>query len=112
MYAVIETGGKQYRVQPGDVIDVEKLPAVSEDKPEVLFERVLLVGDGEEVQIGDPEVAGAQVSGVRVADTRGPKLTVFKMKRRKGYRRKRGHRQDLLRVRIEEIQAAGGASEE
>jgi large subunit ribosomal protein L21 len=112
MYAVIETGGKQYRVQPGDVIDIELLPAVSEEEPEVVFDRILLVGDGDGVQIGDPVVAGAKVSGVRVADTRGPKLTVFKMKRRKGYRRKRGHRQDLLRVRIEDVQAAGGASEE
>ncbi len=112
MYAVIKTGGKQYRVQPGDVIDIERLPAVSEEQPEVVFDRVLMVGEGDDVQLGDPVVAGAQVRGVCVAETRGPKLTVFKMKRRKGYRRKRGHRQDLLRVRIEDVQAGGGASEE
>ena len=112
MYAVIKTGGKQYRVQPGDVIDIERLPAVSEEQPEVVFDRVLMVGEGDDVQLGDPVVAGAQVRGVRVAETRGPKLTVFKMKRRKGYRRKRGHRQDLLRVRIEDVQAGDGASEE
>ena len=102
MYAVIETGGKQYRVQPGDVIDVERLPAGSDDDS-VVFERVLMVGDDDDVQVGQPLVEGAQVSAVRVAEVRGPKLTVFKMKRRKGYRRKNGHRQDLLRVRIDGI---------
>ena len=104
MYAVIETGGKQYRVSPGDTIDVERLKGVSEDQPEVVFERVLMLG-GDNVRVGSPTVEGAQVRGVRINDVRGPKIRVFKMKRRKGYRRTNGHRQDLLRVRIEDIQA-------
>ena len=104
MYAVIETGGKQYRVQPGDVIEVERLAeadAAAEAKIE--FDRVLMVRDDEEVKIGNPVVAGAKVTAVSVGEVRAPKITVFKMKRRKGYRRRRGHRQDLLQVRIEEI---------
>lgn len=103
MYAVIETGGKQYRVAPGDVVDVERIPGISEESSEVLFDRVLLLGGDGDVQVGRPTVEGAQVRGVRVDDVRGPKIVVFKMKRRKGYRRKRGHRQNLLRVRIEDI---------
>ena len=105
MYAVIETGGKQYRVQAGDVIDVERLPAVSEEAPEIVFDRVLLVGTGGEVKVGDPTVEGAQVNGVLLRPVRGRKVTVFKMKRRKGYRRKNGHRQDLHQVEIKDIQA-------
>ena len=105
MYAVIETGGKQYRVQAGDVIDVERLPAVSEEQPEVVFDRVLLVDDGGDVKVGAPVVEGAQVQGVLRQPVRGRKITVFKMKRRKGYRRKNGHRQDLHRVEIKDIQA-------
>ena len=103
MYAVIETGGKQYRVQPGDVIDVERLPASEES--EIVFDRVLMVGDGGDVKVGDPVVEGAEVHGVRLREMRGPKVTVFKMKRRKGYRRKNGHRQNLLQVEIKDIQA-------
>ena len=107
MYAVIETGGKQYRVEPGDVIDVE-LTAVSGKKVQkVKFDRVLLVGDDKEIKVGTPVVSGAEVSGVLVAEVRGPKVKVFKMKRRKGYRRTRGHRQDLLRVKIDDIKASG-----
>ena len=107
MYAVIETGGKQYRVEPGDVIDVE-LTAVSGKKVQkVKFDRVLLVGDDKEIKVGTPVVSGAEVSGVLVDEVRGPKVKVFKMKRRKGYRRTRGHRQDLLRVKIDDIKASG-----
>ena len=105
MYAVIETGGKQYRVQAGDVIDVEGLATVSEEEPEVVFDRVLMVDDGGDLKVGNPVVEGAQVNGVLVRPVRGPKITVFKMKRRKGYRRKNGHRQDLHQVRIQDIQA-------
>lgn len=105
MYAVIETGGKQYRVQAGDVIDVERLAAVSEEEPEVVFDRVLMVDDGGDLKVGDPVVEGAQVKGVLVRPIRGRKVTVFKMKRRKGYRRKNGHRQDLHQVKIKDIQA-------
>ena len=102
MYAVIETGGKQYRVQQGDIIDVE-LTETEGDKIE--FDRVLMVGGDEGVQVGDPTVSGASVTGVLENEVRGPKVRVFKKKRRKGYRRTTGHRQDMLRVRIEEINA-------
>lgn len=103
MYAVIETGGKQYRVEQGDVIDVELAEtAGSEDK--VTFDRVLMIGGGDGVRVGAPVVAGASVSGVRLDEVRGPKIKVFKKKRRKGYRRLQGHRQNLLRVRIDAIE--------
>lgn len=102
MYAVIETGGKQYRVAPGDVIEIER-PAGTASSDDLVFERVLMVG-GDDVMVGAPVVEGATVTATRVAETRGPKLVVFKKKRRKGYRRTRGHRQDLLRVRIGDIQ--------
>lgn len=108
MYAVIETGGKQYRVTPGDVIDVERGPAVDDDGA-VRFERVLMVGGDGDVQVGTPLVAGALVHGSLVGEVRGPKIKVFKMKRRKGYRRTAGHRQDLLRVKIDGIDGAGEA---
>jgi large subunit ribosomal protein L21 len=104
MYAVIETGGKQYRVKAGDVLEVELLARDSE-ADSVVFDRVLMVGEGADIKVGNPVVEGAEVRASRVADVRGPKIVVFKKKRRKGYRRKNGHRQDLLRVRIDEIQA-------
>lgn len=107
MYAVIETGGKQYRVAAGDVIEIERsrdaMPEDGEDR--VQFDRVLLVGGGESARVGAPLVDGAHVVGTALAETRGPKIRIFKMKRRKGYRRTRGHRQDQLRVRIDEIVA-------
>ena len=102
MYAVIETGGKQYRVRAGDVIDVERLQTADDT---VVFDRVLMVGEGDDAKVGNPVVEGAQVTATRVADVRGPKIVVFKKKRRKGYRNTRGHRQDLVRVRIGDIQA-------
>lgn len=105
MYAVIETGGKQYRVETGDVIDVELVPVSGKKVRKVNFDRVLLVGGDEGVKIGNPLVAGAEVTGVLVDEVRGPKIRVFKMKRRKGYRRTQGHRQDLLRVKIDDIKA-------
>lgn len=116
MYAVIETGGKQYRVEPGDVIDVELTPVSGKKVQKVKFDRVLLVGDDKDVKVGTPVVAGAEVTGVLVNEIRGPKVRVFKMKRRKGYRRTQGHRQDLLRVKIDNIKAsrasAGKAKQE
>lgn len=101
MYAVIETGGKQYRVNEGDVIKVEKLP--EEVGAKVSFGRVLLVGEGEKVQVGAPVVSGASVTGKVVEQDRGRKIVVFKMKRRKNYRRKQGHRQDYTGVLIDKI---------
>ena len=104
MYAVIETGGKQYRVQEGDVLDVERISGVSGEKRDIVFDRVLLVGDGDDIKVGTPVVDGAAVNAELVSEVRGPKVIVFKFKRRKQYRRKNGHRQDLHRVRIQGIQ--------
>lgn len=104
MYAVIETGGKQYRVEPGDVLDVERLAGAGEDGS-LEFERVLLVGGDDGVRIGTPVVDGATVKASLVQEVRGPKIRIFKYKRRKGYRRTTGHRQNLHRIRIDDIQA-------
>ncbi|MXV99993.1 MAG: 50S ribosomal protein L21 [Holophagales bacterium] len=109
MYAVIETGGKQVRVEEGDVVDLERLGGV-EAGSEVVFDRVLMIGGGEaEPEVGEPVLEGARVRAQLVSDLRGPKIVVFKFKRRKGYRRRRGHRQELQRFRIEAIERAGGA---
>ena len=110
MYAVIETGGKQYRVEPGDVIDVELTPVTGKKDQTVQFDRVLLVADDTDIEVGTPVVTGAEVTGVLVGEVRGPKVRVFKMKRRKGYRRTRGHRQELLRVKIDGIKSAGAGT--
>ncbi|MDH3405207.1 MAG: 50S ribosomal protein L21 [Acidobacteriota bacterium] len=104
MYAVIETGGKQYRVEQGDVIDVERIAGAGEGSDAITFDRVLMIG-GDAPRVGQPTVAGAQVTGRLVEPVRGPKIRVFKKKRRKGYKRLNGHRQDLLRVRIDRIEA-------
>jgi len=101
-YAVIETGGKQYRVQQGDVLDVELLKV--EAGASVEFD-VLAVSNGSELSIGTPVVAGAKVKASVVEDLRGKKIFSFKKKRRKGYRRKIGHRQDLTKIKVEEISA-------
>lgn len=105
MYAVIQTGGKQYRVEPGKTVVVEKLDG---DKgAQVTFDQVLLVssGDGGSVTIGQPIVANAKVTGEIVEQGRGPKLVVFKFRRRKNYVRKNGHRQDYTAVKIAAINA-------
>ncbi|GBE15380.1 MAG TPA: 50S ribosomal protein L21 [Proteobacteria bacterium] len=102
MYAVIETGGKQYRVNEGDIVRIEKL--VADVGSEVSFDRVLMVGEGSDLLVGTPLVDGAQVSARVVEQDRHRKIIVFKMKRRKNYRRKQGHRQDYTGVRIEKIE--------
>ncbi len=102
VYAIIETGGKQYRVQPGDMLDIELLD-LAEGQEQVEFDRVLLVGEAESVRIGTPVVDGAKVTAKAVTELRGPKIVIYKQKRRKGYHLKKGHRQDLLRVQIEDI---------
>jgi len=106
MYAVIETGGKQYRVAPGDVIDIERLSGGDDggNTNEVRFDRVLMVTGDNGAQFGDPVLAGALVKASLVGEVRGPKIRVFKKKKRTTYRKSRGHRQDLLRVRIEGIE--------
>ncbi len=103
MQAVIETGGKQYRVEPGDVIDVE-LTGEAGEGSEITFDNVLMVRDDNGVKVGG-DIAGATVKGVLMDAVRGPKIRVFKFKRRKGYRRTTGHRQNFHRVRIEGIEA-------
>lgn len=101
MYAVIRSGGKQYRVSPGGSVRVEKL--AGEVGTAITLDDVLLVGDEGDVKVGTPNVDGAQVTGTIVAQGRGPKLRVFKMKRRKGYRRLQGHRQDYTEIRVDSI---------
>ena len=104
MYAVIHTGGKQYRVAKNDVIEVEKLPGEAGET--IDLGEVLMLGDGPEATIGAPLVDGARVRATILEQMRGPKIIVFKKKRRKNYRRKKGHRQDLTVLRITDIVAA------
>jgi large subunit ribosomal protein L21 len=101
MYAVIKTGGKQYRVAKDDVITIERLGV--EPGSAVTFKDVLLVGGEGAPKVGAPLVSGASVSGEVVTALRGPKVLVIKKKRRHNYRRKNGHRQDLIQVKITEI---------
>ena len=103
MYAVIKTGGKQYRVAKNDVIEIERLPVLVGET--IAFEEVLMVG-GDAVQIGQPLVVGAKVTATVLDQTRGPKILILKKKRRKNHRRKKGHRQDLTMVRVQDIHLA------
>ena len=105
MYAVIRTGGKQYKVAEDDVIKVEKLAGEAGDSVE--FNEVLMIGGTDAPKIGTPLVDGAMVAGEVVEQTRGDKIIVFKKKRRQGYRRKKGHRQLLTSVRITGIGTDG-----
>ncbi len=98
MYAIIETGSKQYRVEQDTVLAVEKLPA--EKGASVTFDRVLLASDGEKIAVGTPTVAGAEVTAEVVDHHRADKVISFKMRRRHGYHRTRGHRQHLTKVKI------------
>jgi large subunit ribosomal protein L21 len=98
MYAVIKTGGKQYRVEPGQKLRVEKLTGNPGDKVE--FGEVLLVGGGDSPKIGQPLVKGAKVSAEILAQDRAKKIIVFKLRRRKNYRRKQGHRQPYTELKI------------
>lgn len=104
MFAVIKTGGKQYKVQKDDKILVEKLEGNDGDK--VVLDQVLMVSDGKKATLGEPLVKGAKVEAQIVEQTRGPKIIVFKKKRRQNYRRKKGHRQDLTQIQITNIKAA------
>lgn len=103
MYAVIETGGKQYRVVQGDTLEVERLEV--EAGQAVTLDRVLLVAQEGKITVGTPTVAKASVVANVIEHPRGPKKIAFKMKRRKGYHRKVGHRQELTRIKISEIKA-------
>ena len=103
MYAVVATGGKQYKVQEGDILQVEKLDG--DVGAEISFDRVLMYSDGENVSVGQPVIDGAVVSGHIVEQGKAKKIIVFKYKRRKRYRRKQGHRQMFTAVKIDSITA-------
>ncbi|HOE33083.1 MAG TPA: 50S ribosomal protein L21, partial [Smithella sp.] len=98
MYAVIKTGAKQHKVSEGDILSVEKLDGNKGD--EVVFSDVLMVSDDKEIKVGKPFVDGAKVVGEIIAQKKGPKLTVYHMKRRKGFHKKTGHRQNLTSMKI------------
>lgn len=101
MFAIVQTGGKQYRVSPGDILRVERLPGTPGE--EVTLEQVLLVAQDESVQVGRPLVPGARVVGRILRQGKAKKIIVFKKKRRKNYRRKQGHRQLYTAIQIQEI---------
>jgi large subunit ribosomal protein L21 len=103
MYAVVSTGGKQYRVQQGETLRIEKIPGEVGSK--VTFDRVLMVADGENVRLGQPVLEKAAVLASIVEQDKAKKILVFKYKRRKRYRRKNGHRQPFTAVRIDGIEA-------
>ncbi|MGE0355984.1 MAG: 50S ribosomal protein L21 [Burkholderiales bacterium] len=101
MYAVIKTGGKQYRVAPGENIKIEQVQA--DVGATIVLDQVLMVADGEAVKVGTPTLAGAKVSATVVAHGRGPKIRIFKMRRRKHYQKTQGHRQNYTEIRVDAI---------
>jgi large subunit ribosomal protein L21 len=101
MYAVIKTGGKQYKVAPGEKLKVETLPA--DVGAAVVLDHVLMIGEGDSVRVGQPIVAGATVTATVVAHGRGDKVRIFKMRRRKHYQKHQGHRQNYTELKIESI---------
>jgi len=105
MYAVVKTGGKQYRVAKDDKIIVDRL--MGEDGETVVLDQVLMMADGDKVTVGAPVIEGAVVGATVLRQTRGPKIMVFRRKRRKNFRRTRGHRQDLTMLQINEIAPDG-----
>ncbi len=101
MYAIIQTGGKQYRVSPGDVLRVERLPGERGDQ--VVLDQVLMVGDDQDLKVGQPLVENASVKGQILSQGKAKKILVYKKKRRKNYRRTQGHRQLYTALQIQEI---------
>ena len=101
MYAVVKTGGKQYRVAVGEKLKVEQIPPDSDSQ--IVLEEVLMVAGGDEVKVGTPLVAGATVKATVVSHGRGEKVRIFKMRRRKHYQKHQGHRQNYTEIRIDEI---------
>jgi len=101
MYAIIQTGGKQYRVSQGDLISVEKLEGTAGDRIEI--NSVLLVGEGSQITVGQPQLEQTRVVGTIVRQERGPKIIIYKHKRRKGYQKKQGHRQSQTLFRVTDI---------
>ena len=102
-YAVIQTGGRQYRVEPGDVLDVEKISV--ETGEQVELNDILLINENDEILLGSPNIQGASVLAVVKSQHRGPKIIIFKYKNKTHYRRKNGHRQDYTRLEIQEIRS-------
>jgi large subunit ribosomal protein L21 len=109
MYAIIHTGGKQYRVSQGELITVEKLEGAAGDRIEI--NSVLLVGEGARVTVGRPQLEQARVVGTIVRQERGPKVIIYKHKRRKDYQKKQGHRQWQTLVRVTEIVTGAAADQ-
>ncbi|HYM91111.1 MAG TPA: 50S ribosomal protein L21 [bacterium] len=107
MYAVIETGGKQHRVKPGQVLEVDRLPQARGS--EITFGRVLMLVDGDQVTAGTPVVPGVRVAATVMAHPRGRKVLVGKFRSKKRYRRRVGHRQPLSRVRVDRIEMEGAS---
>jgi large subunit ribosomal protein L21 len=101
MYAVIKTGGKQYRVAPGEKIKIEQIPA--DVGAQIVLDQVLMVSDGDAVKLGNPLVSGAKVSATVIAHGRGTKVKIFKMRRRKHYQKTQGHRQNYTEIRVDAI---------
>jgi large subunit ribosomal protein L21 len=101
MYAVIQTGGKQYRVSQGDLVTIEKLEGAAGERIEI--NSVLMIGEGNQVTVGQPRLEQARVVGTIVRQERGPKVIVYKHKRRKGYQKKQGHRQWQTLLRVTDI---------
>jgi len=105
MFAVLKTGGKQYKVAKNDIIEIERLPGEAGET--IVFDQILMVGDGAGATAGAPLIAGASVAGTLLEQAKGDKVIIFKKRRRHNYRRKRGHRQELSIVRIDEILTDG-----
>lgn len=103
MYAIIKTGGKQFKVSEGDIIKVEKLSSLEDEK--VSFDEVLMVGGDGEVKVGKPNLEGASVEGTVLRQGKSKKIIVFKFKSKKNYRKKQGHRQPFTQVKIDKINA-------
>ena len=103
MYAVIKTGGKQYRVAPGEKLKIEQIPA--DIGSQIVLDQILMVADGEAVTVGTPLVSGATVKATVVSHGRGDKVQIFKMRRRKHYQKHQGHRQNYTEIRIDGITA-------
>jgi large subunit ribosomal protein L21 len=110
MFAVVSSGGKQYRVEAGSTVVIDRLEA--EPGASVTLDQVLLISDGDSLTVGQPTVAGAVVRGTVLAQGRGPKIIIFKFKQKAKYRRRTGHRQYLTSVRIDAIEPAGSAAAE
>ena len=102
MYAVVQTGGKQYKVEEGNTLLIEMLP--NKGGEEVILDQVLLIGDGEKVSVGRPHIKGAKVIAEVVRQTRGPKIIVFKKRSKKSYKKTKGHRQNLTEIMIKKIE--------